>query len=157
MKTEKITVTLADDTETISWGSKIALTLQKGGIVYLQGELGAGKTTLCRGILRAYGHAGAVKSPTYTIIEPYELECVNVYHFDLYRMLDPEEWEYLGVDDYFSPENVCLVEWPDKGRDYLPACDVSITLEYLNEGRRMTVESHGQRGGKILQDLKTIE
>ncbi|MBV1870594.1 MAG: tRNA (adenosine(37)-N6)-threonylcarbamoyltransferase complex ATPase subunit type 1 TsaE [Gammaproteobacteria bacterium] len=157
MKTEKITVTLADDAETISWGSKIALTLQKGAIVYLQGELGAGKTTLCRGILRAYGHAGAVKSPTYTIIEPYELECVNVYHFDLYRMLDPEEWEYLGVDDYFSPKNVCLVEWPDKGRDYLPACDVTITLEYLNKGRRMTVESHSQRGGKILQELEIVE
>ena len=157
MSAEEVLITLLNDSETVSWGGKIAQALKKGGVIYLCGELGAGKTTLCRGILRAYGHKGAVKSPTYTIIEPYELEDVNIYHFDLYRMIDPEEWEYLGVDDYFSHENICLVEWPDKGADYLPACDVTISLQYLNEGRTMKVSAYSRRGSEILQELKTLE
>jgi tRNA threonylcarbamoyladenosine biosynthesis protein TsaE len=153
----EISAILKDDSQTVFWGEKIAAALKKGGVVYLYGELGAGKTTLCRGILRAYGHQGAVKSPTYTIIEPYELEFVNVYHFDLYRMVDPEEWEYLGVDEYFSPENICLVEWPEKGANYLPASDVNITLLYHENGRKIIVSASSHRGVEILQELEATE
>lgn len=157
MTAGEISAILTDDSQTVFWGAKIAAALKKGGTVYLHGELGAGKTTLCRGILRAYGHQGAVKSPTYTIIEPYELDGVNVYHFDLYRMVDAEEWEYLGVDEYFSPENICLVEWPEKGANYLPASDINITLLYDENGRKISISASNHRGVEILQELIKAE
>ena len=153
MKANEVSATLLDDAQTVLWGEKIAAALKKGGIVYLYGDLGAGKTTLSRGILRAYGHQGAVKSPTYTIIEPYELDCVKVYHFDLYRMVDPEEWDYLGVNEYFSPGNICLVEWPEKGAHYVPASDLNIKLAYYEKGRKITISASSDRGVEILQAL----
>jgi|SaaInlStandDraft_2_1057019.scaffolds.fasta_scaffold263335_1 tRNA threonylcarbamoyladenosine biosynthesis protein TsaE len=123
-----------------------------GGTLYLIGELGAGKTTLTRGLMRGYGYQGAVKSPTYTLVEPYEIGNAHIVHFDLYRLVEPEEMEYLGVDDYFSGNNLCVVEWPDKGGTLVPPADLIITLDIEREGRSIEVQATSERWQSILSD-----
>jgi len=124
-----------------------------GGRIYLSGDLGAGKTTLVRGFMRGYQHEGPVKSPTYTLVEPYESPGRNIYHFDLYRLADPEEVEFLGVWDYFESGNLCLIEWPEKGRGVLPAADLVIKLLTEQNGRRLSWQTHTAAGRKIGQRL----
>ncbi|MBK8970314.1 MAG: tRNA (adenosine(37)-N6)-threonylcarbamoyltransferase complex ATPase subunit type 1 TsaE [Hahellaceae bacterium] len=119
----------------MAWAGRFGRALIPPCVVYLQGTLGAGKTTLARGMLRGCGVQGAVKSPTYTLVEPYELPEMTFYHFDLYRLGDPEELEFMGIRDYFGPRNVCLVEWPDKGYPLLPAADICINLDLSDGGR----------------------
>lgn len=127
-------------------GADIGRSLDWRGSVWLSGDLGAGKTTLSRGLIRAAGHAGAVKSPTFTLVEPYELGERVIYHFDLYRLADPEELEFLGIRDYFSDNSLCLVEWPDKGRGVLPEPDLSICIAVDGNSRTLQIEGHGERG-----------
>jgi len=148
---------LPDDDATVAMGQLLALVTSDGvsdpalrrclgGRLFLRGDLGAGKTTLSRGLLRGYGHAGAVKSPTYTLVEPYEDTRYSIYHFDLYRMNAPEEVEFLGFSEYFEENNLCVVEWADKGRGFLPPPDLEITLETEGSGRRIVWQARSLKG-----------
>lgn len=125
-----------------------------GGRIFLHGDLGAGKTTLVRGLMRAYGHSGAVKSPTYTLVEPYEFSRYNIYHFDLYRLSDPEEVEFMGVADYLDPANLCLIEWPERGQALLPQPDIVIELAMEGSGRRLTWSAKTEHGRRIAASLQ---
>jgi tRNA threonylcarbamoyladenosine biosynthesis protein TsaE len=151
-----IEVILADGEQAMeAVGAAIGHAMNTHGVIYLRGDLGAGKTTLSRGLIRAQGHEGAVKSPTFTLVEPYELNGRAIYHFDLYRLLDPEELEFLGVRDYFSKDSLCLVEWPDKGEGVLPSPDMIITITVNGTGRRLVVEGLSAHGQGACQQLKT--
>ena len=142
---------LEDEAATRSLGARIGLALQPGVTIWLQGDLGAGKTTLVRGLLQGLGHAGKVKSPTYTLVEPYVISGLHLYHFDLYRFVDPEEWDAAGFREYFNQETICLVEWPDKAGDLLPAPDLEIALAPHGAGRRATLQPHSERGRACLE------
>lgn len=137
--THDITLKLADEQATLKLGADFARTLEAGVNVYLHGDLGAGKTTLVRGGLLGLGFMGKVKSPTYTLVEPYQVQVnslnVNVYHFDLYRFMDEEEWDAAGFREYFNPHSVCLIEWPDKAGSLIPQADIDVYLELNDEGR----------------------
>lgn len=128
---------LHDTQETELFGAELFHSLPSTCLVFLHGELGAGKTTLVRGYLRAAGYAGTVKSPTYNLVEEYSLPKRKVFHFDLYRLHDPEELEWIGINDYLSQDSVCFIEWPDKGKTYLPKPNTVITLTMQGVGRLM--------------------
>jgi tRNA threonylcarbamoyladenosine biosynthesis protein TsaE len=144
---------LADEAATLAFGAALAPVLQAGSVVWLSGDLGAGKTTLVRGLLRACGYGGRVKSPTFTLVEHYPFSSFNLYHFDLYRFADPEEWEDAGFRDYFNEQAICLVEWPEKARGELPEADLTIRLEWQNEGRFATLTALTERGMTCMRRL----
>jgi tRNA threonylcarbamoyladenosine biosynthesis protein TsaE len=144
LPTEEALLTLAN-----SWGKELA----RGAIVYLQGTLGAGKTTFSRGILHGIGHIGAVKSPTYTLVEPYDVNGSKIYHFDLYRLGNPEELEYLGIRDYLADDALWLVEWPQRGEGFIPPADITLSLEVNGNGRDLTVSAHSERGEKLARKI----
>jgi tRNA threonylcarbamoyladenosine biosynthesis protein TsaE len=144
---------LPDEAATTAFAALFAGTLQPGLVIYLRGDLGAGKTTLVRALLHKLGYAGRVKSPTYTLVERYEATGLNLRHFDLYRFRDAEEWEAAGFRDEFDGCNVCLVEWPDQAAGLLPAADVSITFEINQDGREIMLHAYTEAGKKCLHAL----
>jgi tRNA threonylcarbamoyladenosine biosynthesis protein TsaE len=144
---------LADPAATESLGARLAPALAPGLVIHLQGDLGAGKTTLVRGLLRALGHAGNVKSPTYTLIEPYVVSRLDLYHFDFYRLSFPEEYLDAGLDEYFAGNGVCLVEWPDRAAPYVPRPDLEIALEMAGEARKASLRALTEAGRSCLSAL----
>jgi tRNA threonylcarbamoyladenosine biosynthesis protein TsaE len=157
---------LADEAATLAVGKTLARALcaypQQRWIIYLRGNLGSGKTTFSRGLLQALGHPGSVKSPTYTLVEPYELPAAaaginTVYHFDLYRLRDPGELEFLGVQDYFDQAALCLIEWPERGAGYLPAADLTVELSPQEAGRALLMQSGSAAGEQLLNKFSWPE
>jgi tRNA threonylcarbamoyladenosine biosynthesis protein TsaE len=131
---------LANAEETEQFGAELYHSLPTKCLVFLHGELGAGKTTLVRGYLRATGFTGTVKSPTYNLVEEYTVAGQKIVHFDLYRITDPEELEWIGINDYFAPpDSVCFIEWPDKGKGFLPEPDTVIKLVVQSTGRLVEI------------------
>lgn len=146
---------LADERATLALAAGFARALAPGLTIYLQGDLGAGKTTFTRGLLAALGHRGKVKSPTYTLVESYPLAAFTIHHFDLYRLVDPEEWEDAGFREYFGSDTVCLVEWPEKARALLPSPDIELALEVDGNGRRYRFTAHTEAGNQCLMRHST--
>ena len=142
---------LADEAATLALGADIARGLRPGVTVYLQGDLGAGKTTLVRGLLRALGHAGRVKSPTYTLAEIYNLPAFELYHFDLYRMHDPREWMDAGFREVANGNTVSLVEWPEKAAGLLPPPDLRLLLQVHDDGRQINIVAETALGKECLK------
>ena len=149
---------LADEDATLALGAALAeatadIARSRGLVIFLHGDLGAGKTTLIRGLLRALGVTGAVKSPTYTLVEPYTLGDLTVYHFDLYRLHASEELEFMGVRDYFRPGVLCMVEWPERGGEFLSKPDIILGIQTLDGSRGALLAAHSESGELLLQRL----
>ncbi|MFZ3323105.1 MAG: tRNA (adenosine(37)-N6)-threonylcarbamoyltransferase complex ATPase subunit type 1 TsaE [Usitatibacter sp.] len=145
---------LPDEAATLRLGAALGLALEPGHVVYLRGELGAGKTTLVRGALRALGHEGSVRSPTYALVELYEVSRLNLHHFDFYRFRDPREWIDAGFRESFNGRNVSLVEWPEKAGGLLPPADLEIALALHGTGRSAELTSRSIAGQKSLARIE---
>ncbi len=158
---ENLKIELPDEAATLRFGAQIAHDLQPGTTVFLSGDLGAGKTTLVRGLLHSLKYQGRVKSPTYALVELYVVSKLNLYHFDFYRFRDPEEWHEAGFRDLFNQSNVCLVEWPEKANDLLPPPDLHITLTVQHtddqESRRASLSATSARGLAMIQALRAMQ
>lgn len=148
---------LSDESQMVRFGRLLGQAARPDATLFLRGNLGMGKTTLSRGVIESFGHQGAVKSPTYTLVEPYRFEQGLVYHFDLYRLADPEELEYLGIRDYFSEQALRLIEWPDRGQGILPQADIELIIDKSGTGRKITVKVNNDKGRQVLTRLTELE
>lgn len=145
-------IQLVDEAALMAFAEHLAPIVSAGTVIYLHGELGAGKTTLTRGFLRGLGYTGKVKSPTYTLVEPYDINGQPIYHFDLYRLQDARELEHMGIRDYFTPQAICLIEWPEKGMPFLPKPDVTCHITFVSsDSREIHLEAHSDKGSAILK------
>jgi tRNA threonylcarbamoyladenosine biosynthesis protein TsaE len=144
---------LPNESATQVLGAAVARACTQAMTLYLQGELGAGKTTFCRGFLAALGHQGSVKSPTYTLVEPYSLPPWQIYHFDLYRIADPAELELIGIRDYQQDNPILLIEWPQQGGEFVPEADITLQFRTHSTGRQVRLQAHSPQGQHHLQLL----
>jgi len=144
------TVLLADESVSLSYAKQFAALLSPPLVIFLIGELGAGKTFFTRGVLRGLGYQDAVKSPTYTLVESYDLSGFHLHHFDLYRITDAEELEYIGLDTYFSQDSLVFIEWPARGEGVLPAPDIRLEFHYHDKSRKLSLFAESERGSAIL-------
>jgi tRNA threonylcarbamoyladenosine biosynthesis protein TsaE len=153
MSQTTVEIRTQDEAELRTVGEALAGACLPGTIVFLEGELGAGKTTLVRGFLQAVGHQGSVKSPTYTLVEPYHLPTHDIFHFDLYRLHKPEALEEIGIRDYMTPTAIFLIEWPDRGIGQLPAPDLVCQIEFDKVGRKISIQATTPKGQSMLQQI----
>lgn len=148
---------LKDEEAQLKLAASIAANTPAGCVIFLFGDLGTGKTTLVRGFLQSLGFKGNVKSPTYTLVEPYLIENQQIYHFDLYRLGTPDELEYAGGRDYFDDESICLIEWPERAEGYLPVADLVCHLSYQKQsgvqGRGCVISANTEKGRSIIKAL----
>lgn len=144
---------LGESTDTVRLGAALAKARIAGLVIYLRGDLGAGKTTLARGFIQALGYAGPVKSPTYTLLEEYAVGSCQIFHFDLYRLGEPDELEFLGVRDCDRDQAVWLVEWPERACEILPSADITVNLGYRDAGRVVCLEASTPAGEAVLEAL----
>jgi len=156
----ELTFPLADERHTLKIAKCFAdhwpgRQIGKALVINLNGDLGVGKTTFSRGLIQAFGHPGKVKSPTYTLIETYELPDITIIHMDLYRLADSEELDYLGIDELAEEANICLIEWPERGEEQLPQPSLSLFLEHQPSGRLLRAKSHTDIGQGWLQRVQT--
>lgn len=149
----RINFTLADEKATLMLAQRLALLLMPGLVIYLRGDLGSGKTTLVRGILNTLGHKGPVKSPTYTLVEPYHVAGLDLRHFDLYRLHGDEEWEAAGFRDEFDGNNIFFIEWPEKAEKLLPQADLEINFLIPAEGREVQIQANTEVGRLCIERL----
>jgi tRNA threonylcarbamoyladenosine biosynthesis protein TsaE len=147
-------INLPDTLATERLGAALAAGVAPGRVLHLKGELGSGKTTLARGLLHALGYRGRVKSPTYTLVEPYEVSSLHFYHFDFYRLRDASEWLSSGFREYFNPDSVCVVEWPERAGTTLPRPDLEIHLQHAGEGRLARLQAFTPAGEAWLSSLR---
>lgn len=144
---------LTDEGATLSLAKRVAARLSPGMVIYLHGDLGAGKTTFVRGVLNALGYAGRVKSPTYTLVEPYHASGLDLRHFDLYRLQDEAEWDAAGFRDEFDGRNILFIEWPNRARNLIPQADVEVSFEILAQGRNVEILANTEMGRQCLEHL----
>jgi tRNA threonylcarbamoyladenosine biosynthesis protein TsaE len=154
MSGDRLTLHAPDESAMVACGARLAAAAEPSLVIFLSGELGMGKTTFSRGFIQGLGHRGAVKSPTYTLVEPYQLGDWQVYHFDLYRLGHPEELEFMGIRDYFSGDAVCLVEWPARGEGALPPADITIKIEPDGSGRCLLLCADTISGKAVLARMQ---
>lgn len=153
----QLTRHLPAEADTLALGAAVAAGLRPGMVIYLRGDLGAGKTTLARGILQALGVTERIKSPTYTLVEPYNISSLYLYHFDFYRFDDPGEWDTAGLADCFRDDSICMVEWPERVGSSLPSPDLALTLAHHMDptmpGRSLTLYAHTKTGERCLNAI----
>jgi tRNA threonylcarbamoyladenosine biosynthesis protein TsaE len=150
---------MRDESAMLAFAARVAKNVSKGLVLFLEGNLGAGKTTFARGFLKQLGYNGAVKSPTFTLVETYSINNLNtgdltVYHFDLYRLTDPEELDYMGISDYTDGEAIILIEWPDKGHGFLPLADLLVNIDYIGQQREIVLSSQTDKGKQLLSSIR---
>ena len=145
---------LVGESATLEFAAKVAEQCQPPLVIHLQGDLGSGKTTFARGFINKLGHSGKVKSPTFTLVESYDLKLAHLYHFDLYRLKDPLELEYIGIRELVGELDVmCLIEWPERGGSALPTADLVINFEYQGESRTVDCQANSTKGQIIIDEL----
>ena len=150
-----MSLTIPDEAAMEQLGAQLAAACVAPAVIYLHGDLGAGKTTLVRGYLKSLGYPGPVRSPTYTLVEPYDTAAGRVYHLDLYRLADPEELEFLGIRDIQAEQGIMLVEWPEQGNGCLPAADLVLSIAHRADGRDVEFEANTEQGTRILSAMPT--